>query len=83
MDQAFPLRLCILQAIKSWMVGRPGNEATVLHAHGTEKFCDFVLPNYFGSLISRLSPSPVFDCLQHVIKNWKKGGITTVSKLAA
>ena len=28
MDQAFPLRFCILQAIKNWTVGRPGNEAT-------------------------------------------------------
>ena len=27
MDQAFPLRLCIPQVIKNWMVGRPGNEA--------------------------------------------------------
>ena len=26
MDQAFPLRFCILQAIKNWMVERPGNE---------------------------------------------------------
>ena len=25
--QAFPLRFCILQAIKNWTVGRPGNEA--------------------------------------------------------
>jgi len=25
--QAFPLRFCILQAIKNWMVGRPGKEA--------------------------------------------------------
>ena len=28
MDQAFPLRFCILQAIKNWTVGRPGNKAT-------------------------------------------------------
>ena len=27
MDQAFPLRFCILQAIKNWTVGRPGNGA--------------------------------------------------------
>ena len=27
MDQAFPLHFCILQAIKNWTVGRPGNEA--------------------------------------------------------
>ena len=26
--QAFPLRICILQAIKNWTVGRPGNEAS-------------------------------------------------------
>ena len=26
--QAFPFCFCILQAIKNWMVGRPGNEAT-------------------------------------------------------
>ena len=26
MDQAFPLRFCILQAIKNWMAGMPGNE---------------------------------------------------------
>ena len=26
--QAFPLRFCILQAIKNWTVGRPGNEAS-------------------------------------------------------
>ena len=26
-DQAFPFCYCILQAIKNWMVGRPGNEA--------------------------------------------------------
>ena len=25
--QTFPLHFCILQAIKNWMVGRPGNEA--------------------------------------------------------
>ena len=25
--QAFPLHFCILQPIKNWMVGRPGNEA--------------------------------------------------------
>ena len=29
LDQAFPLRFCILQAIKNWTVGGPGNEATV------------------------------------------------------
>ena len=28
MDSAFPLRFFILQAIKSWTVGRPGNEAS-------------------------------------------------------
>ena len=28
--QAFPLCFCILQAIKNWTVGRPGNEATTL-----------------------------------------------------
>ena len=28
-DQAFPLCYHILQAIKNWMVGRPGNEATL------------------------------------------------------
>jgi len=28
MDQAFPLCFCILQAIKNWMMGRPGNEAS-------------------------------------------------------
>ena len=27
MDQAFPLHFCILQVIKNWTVGRPGNEA--------------------------------------------------------
>ena len=27
MDQVFPLQFCILQAIKNWTVGRPGNEA--------------------------------------------------------
>ena len=27
MDQAFPLCFCTLQAIKNWMVRRPGNEA--------------------------------------------------------
>ena len=27
-DQAFPLRFCILKAIKNWTVGRPGNKAT-------------------------------------------------------
>ena len=27
--QAFPLRFCILQAIKNWTVGRPGNEVMV------------------------------------------------------
>ena len=26
-SQAFPLHVCILQAIKNWTVGRPGNEA--------------------------------------------------------
>ena len=30
MDQSFPLCFCILQAIKNWMVGRPGNEAIFL-----------------------------------------------------
>ena len=25
--QAFPIRCCILQAIKNWRRGRPGNEA--------------------------------------------------------
>ena len=29
MDQAFPLHFCILQAIKNWTVGRPGNVARV------------------------------------------------------
>ena len=29
LDQAFPLRFCMLQAIKSWMEGRPGNKANV------------------------------------------------------
>ena len=29
MDQAFPLCFCILQAIKNWMMGRPGNEASI------------------------------------------------------
>ena len=28
MDQAFPIHFCTLQAIKNWMVGKPGNEAT-------------------------------------------------------
>ena len=28
--QAFSLRFCILQAIKNWSRGRPGNEATAL-----------------------------------------------------
>ena len=27
-SQGFALHFCILQAIKKWMVGRPGNEAT-------------------------------------------------------
>ena len=27
-DQVFPLRFCILQVIKSWTRGRPGNEAS-------------------------------------------------------
>ena len=30
MDQSFPLCFCILQAIKNWMVGRPGKEAIFL-----------------------------------------------------
>ena len=29
MDQASPLHFCILQVIKNWMVGRPGNEANI------------------------------------------------------
>ena len=29
MDQAFPLCFCILQAIKNWMGGMPGNKANV------------------------------------------------------
>ena len=29
--QAFPLRFCILQAIKNWTVGRPGNELLRMH----------------------------------------------------
>ena len=28
MDQAFLFHFCILQAIKNWTVGRPGNEAS-------------------------------------------------------
>ena len=28
MNQAFPLRFCILKVIKSWTVGRPGSEAS-------------------------------------------------------
>ena len=28
-DQAFPICFCVLQAIKHWTVGRPGNEATL------------------------------------------------------
>ena len=32
MNQAFPLRFCILEVIKNWMVERPGNEAKqILH----------------------------------------------------
>ena len=27
MGQAFPLHLCVLQAIESWTAGRPGDEA--------------------------------------------------------
>ena len=34
--QAFSLRFCILQAIKNWSWGRPGNKA--IHAHWTS-FC--------------------------------------------
>ena len=30
MNQAFPLHFYILQAIKIWMVRRPGNEASIL-----------------------------------------------------
>ena len=30
MDQAFPLRFFILQVIKNWTVGRPGNETSCL-----------------------------------------------------
>ena len=29
MNQAFPLRFCILQVIKNWMAERPGNEARI------------------------------------------------------
>ena len=29
MEQAFPLCFCILEAIKNWTVGRPGNEARI------------------------------------------------------
>ena len=32
MDQAFPFHFCILQVIKNWTVGRPGNEASGYHA---------------------------------------------------
>ena len=28
-DKAFPLHFCILSLIKNWMVGRPGNKASV------------------------------------------------------
>ena len=28
-SQAFPICFCVLQAIKHWTVGRPGNEATL------------------------------------------------------
>ena len=30
MEQAFPLHFCILQAIKNWTAGRPGNEANLI-----------------------------------------------------
>ena len=36
MEQAFPLRFCILQVIKNWTVGRPGNKANqtpLYHSH--------------------------------------------------
>ena len=29
MDQASPLCFCVLQAVKNWTVGRPGNEARI------------------------------------------------------
>ena len=40
MDQAFPVRFCILQTIKNRMLGRPGNEARVWVIHG------FILTHY-------------------------------------
>ena len=42
MDQAFPLHFCILQAIKNWTVGRPGNKATItktLSLQQSSQFC--------------------------------------------
>ena len=42
MDQAFPLHFCILSLIKNWMVGRPGNKASVC-AHNNCGCMDLLL----------------------------------------
>ena len=49
MGQAFPLSFCILQTIKNWTMGRPGNEATVI-VHMTYNIVIYVLgPSLFQS----------------------------------
>ena len=37
--QTFPLHFCILQVIKNWMVGRPGNEARQWMLRWTNSLC--------------------------------------------
>ena len=42
-DQAFPLRFCILQVIKNWIVGRPGDEDGIYTTAELTILCVIVL----------------------------------------
>ena len=68
LSQAFPLRFCILQAIKNWRQEWPGNKATSNYTCSLWVSCPTpsCLPDVMRVTLSpRPFPPPVFDHLQY------------------
>ena len=82
MDQAFPLYFCILQLIKNWTVGRPGNEATMCPhdpLNGRQSPAEFLFSSFIERVThwSKIKPMPwqIFqllpsDAVQDIAWKW-------------
>ena len=77
MDQAFPLRYCILQAIKNWTVGRSWNEARISAILAYERYSYWLFPTSVGQVLYRQTEIWVRNSCSKVTW-WRKQGVPKI-----